>query len=182
MKKTVGFLVASLFMALFLGVAYAKNPYPETLDDGNLVLVDAHMGVANYADLSSAEVYEYAPPDYQIAIHVVRIMFSDDYYRQHKTYIDGPYTVSKPGSMLFRYNWDDKSISVYSKRQETWKKWDINRDNTHADGEPFIPCTAEAAFAAAYGIRFFDDTEGYSPVLRRTRRVIPESFYERMGI
>lgn len=69
-----------------------------------------------------------------------------------------------------------------SDRTSSWKDWDINRDNSFADGQPLIPNTAEAAFVAAYNMRFFDDTEGYSPALKRSHRVIDEEFYERLGI
>ncbi len=175
-------VILAIALSMFFAVAYAKNPYPETLDDGNLVLVSGHMGSGYYVDMSSAEVYQYAPPHYQIAIHVFSITFSEEYYRQHHSYIDGPYTISGSASVLFRYDWDDKTIAWYSMRNDTWKEWDINRDNSYADGEPLIPCTAEAAFVAAYNMRFFDDTEGYSPRLKKTFRVIKESFYERLGI
>ena len=49
-------------MVLFSVSAFAKSPYPETLEDGNLVLVDAHMGVGRYADRGSVVVQQYAPP------------------------------------------------------------------------------------------------------------------------
>jgi hypothetical protein len=84
--------------------------------------------------------------------------------------------------MQFRYNWDNKTVSWFSNRNDSWKKWNINRDNSFADGQPLIPNTAEAAFVAAYNMRFFDDTEGYSPALKKKRRVIDETFYERLGI
>lgn len=178
----VSAVILAVALSLFFSVAYAKNPYPETLDDGNLVLVSGHMGSGYYADMSSVEVYQYAPPHYQIAIKVFLITFSDENFRQNHSFIDAPYTIEGPATVLFRYNWDDKTIAWHSHRDDTWIEWDINRDNSYADGWPLIPCTAEAAFVAAYNMRFFDDTEGYSPALKKTRRVIEESFYERLGI
>ena len=50
-----------LTMAIMLlsAVAFA-NPYPATLDNGNLVLVDGGMGVGRYADRSSVAVEQRA--------------------------------------------------------------------------------------------------------------------------
>ncbi len=116
------------------------------------------------------------------AVNVVSVVFSEDYFRQYRTYDGRSYTISRARLMQFRYDWDDKTVWWYSSRNGAWKKWDINRDNSHADGQPLIPNSAEVAFIAAYNMRFYDDTEGYSPVLKGYRRVISEEFYERLGI
>ena len=81
----------------------------------------------------------------------------------------------------FRYNWDRKSVS-HQRYDGTWHDWDINRDNCHADGQPFIPNTAETAFVAAYNMRFYNETMGYHPVLKEYYRVIGEEFYRTLGI
>ena len=175
-----------LMMALLSASAFAKSAYPETLEDGNLVLVDAHMGVGFYADRGSVVAQQYAPPEYQLAINVVRVEFSEDYYRQHKTYIGGPYTIGHTGLFQFRYNLDQKVVYRYSNRDDSWKEWDINRQHSRADGNPLIPYTAETAFVTAYNMRFFDDTEGCfitRPLNKTMRvRVIKEEFYSRLGI
>ena len=164
---------------LLSSVSFA-NPYPATLDNGNLVLVDGGMGVGQYADRTSAVVEQYAPPNYQIAISVVSVSFSDEYWRQHETYVGGPYEIGKSFLLRFRYNWDRKSIACI--RGNHWQDWDINRDYCHADGDPLIPNAAEVAFVSAYNMRFFGDKTGYSPVLKRQRRVIDESLYRALGI
>ncbi|MBR6305355.1 MAG: hypothetical protein IKR38_01060, partial [Bacteroidales bacterium] len=66
---------------MLLSAVTFANPYPATLDNGNLVLVDGGMGVGRYADRSSAAVERYEPPNYQIAISVVSVTFSEDYWR-----------------------------------------------------------------------------------------------------
>ena len=173
--------ITMLTVAILLlsAVAFA-NPYPATLDNGNLVLVDGGMGVGRYADRSSVAVEQYAPPNYQIAISLVSITFSDDYWRQHDTYVGGPYRMGESSILRFRYNWNRKSVAYV--RGNNWQDWDINRDYSHAEGEPLIPNAAEVAFVSAYNMRFFGDKTGYSPVLKRQRRVIDESLYRALGI
>lgn len=161
-------------------VATALANYPGTLDSGNLVLVDGGMGVGYYADRSSVQAEQYAPPRYQLAINVVSVTFSEEYWRSHETYIGGPYTIGDSFTFKFRYNWDRKVISY--QRGETWLDWDVNHDYCHAEGDPMIPCAAEVAFVSAYNMRFFDDKMGYSPVLKKYRRVIDEQLYSRLGI
>ena len=159
---------------MFVTVATALANYPGTLDGGNLVLVDGGMGVA------SVQVEQYAPPKYQLAVNLVSVQFSDEYWRKHETYIGGPYTKGDSFTLKFRYNWDRKVISY--QRGETWLDWDVNRDYCHAEGDPMIPFAAEVAFVSAYNMRFFNDKLGYSPVLKQHRRVIDEQLYFRLGI
>ena len=161
-------------------VANANNLYPETMDTGNYVLVDSGMGGGTYADKSSVTVQSYDPPNYQIAINVIHVAFSDDFWRAHETYIGGPYKIRGTTTLYFRYNWDRKAISYQTKNG--WMDWNINRDYSHADGYPLFPRAAEVAFVSAYNMRFFNDTMGYSPVLKEHRRVISEDFYRRLGI
>ena len=177
MMRTVMLVLAAM---LLLSAAALANPYPATLDNGNLVLVDGGMGVGKYADRSSVAVERYAPPNYQIAINLVLVTFSDDYWRQHKTYIGGPYTMGDVFTLRFRYHWGRKSMSYQLGKQ--WQDWDINRDYSHAEGEPMIPNAAEAAFVSAYNMKFFGDKTGYSPVLKQQRRVIDDSLYRALGI
>lgn len=169
----------TLITLLLLSAAAFAN-YPATLDNGNLVLVDAGMGVGRYADRSSVAVERYAPPDYQIAINLVSVNFSDDYWRQHETYIGGPYTLGDVFTLRFCYHWGRKSIAYQFGQQ--WQDWDINRDYSHAEGDPMIPNTAEVAFVSAYNMKFFGDKTGYSPVLKKQRRVIDDSLYRALGI
>lgn len=174
-------IIAMLTVAIILlsAVAFA-NPYPATLDNGNLVLVDGGMGVGRYADRSSVAVERYAPPNYQIAISLVSVTFSDEYWRSHGTYVGGSYNVGEPFTLQFRYDWDRKSVAY--NRGDIWQDWDTNRDYSHAEGEPLIPNVAEVAFVSAYNMRFFGDKTGYSPVLKQHRRIIDGSLYQALGI
>ena len=166
-------------MVAMSALAFA-NIYPATLNNGNLVLVDGGMGVGRYADRSSVVAENYAPPNYQLSISIVPVTFSEDYWRQHETYIGSPYTVGEPYHFRFRYNWDRKAIAHQS--GETWQDWDINRDYSHAEGEPLIPNTAEVAFVSAYNMRFFGDKMGYSPILKCERRIIDDELYRALGL
>ena len=173
-------VMLALWALLLLSAAALANPYPATLDNGNLVLVDGGMGVGRYADRTSVAVERYAPPNYQIAINLVMVTFSEDYWRQHKSYIGGPYSIGDVFTVRFRYHWGRKSIAYQSRNQ--WQDWDINRDYSHAEGAPMIPNTAEVAFVSAYNMKFFGDKTGYSPVLKQQRRIIDESLYRALGI
>ena len=180
--KKIGILLMLVLTMLMITVKCCAEPlYPQTLDNGNLVAVDAHMGVADYADRSSVVVQKYEPPDYQIAINIVAVQFSEDYFKEHKNYLHSPYTKLGVRTKCFRYNWNRKSVS-HQRYDGTWHDWDINRFNCHADGQPFVPNTAETAFVAAYNMRFYNETMGYNPVLKESYRVIDEEFYRTLGI
>ena len=180
--KKIGILLIMVLTMLMITVKCCAYPlYPQTLDNGNLVAVDGHMGVGVYADRSSVVVQRYEPPNYQIAIDIVAVQFSEDYFKAHQNYLHSPYTKINRRTDCFRYNWDRKSVS-HQRYDGTWHDWDINRDNCHADGQPFVPNTAETAFVAAYNMRFYNETMGYHPVLKEYYRVIGEEFYRTLGI
>ena len=172
---------AGLFIVLFVMlISTALASYPGTIDNGNLVFVDGGMGSTSYADRSSVVVEKYAPPDYQIAINVVFVRFSEEYWRKNKTYIGGPYEFEGVKTMRYRYNWNRKIISYQKDGQ--WMDWDVNHEYGHAGGDPFIPNTAEVAFVSAYNMRFFDKKQKYIPSIKKYSRVIDESLYDRLGI
>lgn len=172
-------VLAALAMVLIMATTFA-SAYPATLENGNLVLVDGGMGVGRYADRTSVTVEQYEPPNYQIAINLVSVTFSDDYWRQHDTYVGGPYVIGDVFTVRFRYHWGRKSIAY--KLGEQWQDWDINRDYSHAEGDPMIPNTAEVAFVSAYNMKFFGDKNGYSPMLKRERRIIEKNLYLALGM
>ena len=55
MKSILRTAMLTMAIMLFSVITFA-NPYPATLDNGNLVLVDGGMGVGRYADRSSVAV------------------------------------------------------------------------------------------------------------------------------
>ena len=172
-------VLAALAMVLIMATTFA-SAYPATLENGNLVLVDGGMGVGRYADRTSVTVEQYEPPNYQIAINLVSVTFSDDYWRQHDTYVGGPYVIGDVFTVRFRYHWGRKSIAYKFGGQ--WQDWEINRDYSHAEGDPMIPNTAEVAFVSAYNMKFFGDKNGYSPMLKRERRIIEKNLYLALGM
>ena len=179
--KKIKLLLLILTMVMMSVVGYAETIYPETMNNGNLVLVDGGMGVGKYVDRSSVSVQRYEPPYYQIAINIVNIRFSDDYWSQHGTYVGGPYKISKEYTALFRYNWNRKLVS-HQHHDGIWRDWDINKNHSHADGDPFVPYAAETAFVSAYNMRFYNNTMGYSPISKGKYRVISEAFYRKLGL
>ena len=177
MKRAKLLLIVVLMTMMMAVMCCAEAAtYPMTMNNGNLVLVDARMGYALYVDRSSVAVQRYQSPDYQIAINIVGIRFSDDYWTKHNTYVGGPYKVSDVHSAVFRYNWARKAV-MHQRRDGTWHYWNINKFNSHADGNPFVPYAAETAFVAAYNMRFYNNIKGYDG-----RRVINEGFYRTLGI
>ena len=174
MKNLLNFFVAAA-LVFFTSTAFAESSYPQTLENGNLVLVDGGMGVGYYADKSSVSVDKYAPPFYELSIDILPINFSDKYYRENETYIGGPYVTGEIFRLYFKYNWDTKT--VFHKNDKIWKVWDINRSYSHAEGNPMIPYAAEVAFVWAYNLKFFGNVTGADGY-----RVIDESLYDALGI
>ena len=167
------FAVALLIFAN--STAFAESPYPQTLDNGNLICVDGGMGVGYYAAKNSVDVMEYAPPFYVIQIEIVPVTFSESYYRENGTYIGGSYKFGESFKLNFKYNWDTKT--VFHMVGDIWKAWDIKRSYSHAEGNPMIPYAAEVAFVTAYNMKFFGDMTGYNGY-----RVIDENLYNALGI
>lgn len=177
MKALLKFFVVMVSLLMFSNSAsaFSNSPYPETLENGTLILVDGGMGVGRYADKNSVSIDKYAPPFYELSIEVFSVEFSEDYYKEHGNYINSPYKISNAITLNFKYNWDSKSI--FQKINGIWKVWDLNRHYSHAEGNPLIPYAAEVAFVSAYQMRFFDDKTGYDGY-----RVIDKSLYNALGI
>ncbi len=152
MKKLLKIFMVAVFILSSSAVS-AESIYPDTLQNGNLVCVDGGMGVGYYAVKNSVYVDKYAPPFYELSIEIIPVNFSDKYYRENETYIDSPYTFGEKFVLYFKYNWDTKT--VFHKQGGIWKVWDINRDYSHAEGNPMIPNSAEVAFFSIYQMKFF---------------------------
>ncbi|MCR5834849.1 MAG: hypothetical protein K6G55_09430 [Selenomonadaceae bacterium] len=168
-------VLSVLTMLLMTSTSVSANIYPETLENGKLILVDGGMGVGRYADKTSVMSEKYAPPDYQLAINIISVEFSEDYWREHETYVGSPYTVYNEITLRFRYNWDDKII--FYQQEGKWLEWNLNRDYSHAEGNPLIPNAAEVAFVTAYNMKFFGDKKNSD-----NYPVIDEYLYNRLGI
>ncbi len=175
MKSLLKIFMFAIVLIFSSSAALAKDMYPLTLEGGNLILVDGGMGVGRYADKTSVDVAEYAPPFYQLLINVISVSFSDEYFKQNGNYIGSPYNMIGTNTMKFRYNWDTKT--VFTKNEKgIWKNWDINRNYSHAEGNPLIPNAAEVAFYSAYRLKFFGNmrnSEGYY--------VVSDNLYSALG-
>jgi len=174
MRRTIILFLLAFVMSA--AVCFAEETYPSQLDDGKLILVDAQMGVGIYADRSSVHVKGCKPPKYMLSIDVILVKFSEEYYRSHGTYIGGPYKIGERHNNVFRYNSDQKTVSYRENMTNIWKKWDINRFHSHAEGYPLIPLTAETAFTTAFQEKFYGDTRGYD-----NSKVIDTEFYNILG-
>ena len=165
MRKIVLTMVA--FFLLMCQSAFAANPYPPTLDNGNLVFVDGFKGYGIYAVCSSVDVQNYNPPQYKIAINTISVNVDTGQRGSVQTH-------------YFRYNWDSKTVYYYSRQKDAWVMWDLNRTYGHADGAPLIPNLAEVAFVSAYNMKFYGDKQSYT--YGSWQRVIPLSLYQALGI
>ena len=165
MKTILKFFVVIVTLIFANSAALAKDIYPDTLNNGNLILVDGGMGVGRYADKDSTYVLQYAPPFYQIRIDIYSVTFSNDYYKDNGTYIGGSYTFGESYPLYLKYNLDSRT--VFYQNNGIWKVWDLNRNYSHAEGNPLIPNSAEVAFYAAYRMKFFGNKlngDGYPVV------------------
>lgn len=175
MKSLLKIFMVAIVLIFSSSAALAKDMYPLTLEGGNLILVDGGMGVGRYADKNSVDVAEYAPPFYQLLIDIVSVNFSNEYFRQNGDYIGSPYNIADRYTLQIRYNWDTKTI--FTKNQKgIWKNWDINRNYSHAEGNPLIPNAAEVAFYSAYKLKFFGNIKNSSGYY-----VVSDNLYTALG-
>lgn len=79
LKNFLKIFCLAIFVVTLMAESVFANPYPDTLDNGNLICVDGGMGVGRYADRSSVQVQMYAPPNYQISIKIFPVTFSEGY-------------------------------------------------------------------------------------------------------
>ena len=165
MRKIV--LAFMMLFALTCQSVFAANPYPPTLDNGNLVFVDGFKGYGIYGIRSSVDVQLYNPPKYRIAINTISVNVDTGERGSVQTHV-------------FFYNWDSKTVYHYSNQKNQWVKWELNRTYGHAEGAPLIPNLAEVAFVSAYNMKFFGDMQGYT--YGSWQRVIPLSLYQALAI
>lgn len=135
------------FMAVFMmmiSTAFA-SPYPEHLGgDYNYILCDGHMGSAWYVDRSSLNVQKYAPPQYIIAVNVVRVDNADK----------GNTAIADVKTYRFFYNIDLGQMYVDRNLNDNWRY--INPNGPWAETGIVMP-TGELAFALAYNYKFYNN-------------------------
>ena len=146
-------LVGMLWIAM-LAMAGVYAAYPVHLGGNpNYILCDAHMGVAWYVDRSSLVVQKYAPPQYIIAVNVVRTYDAD----KGSTVIQGVDT------KRFFYNIDLQQMYVDRNGTDNWHYLDPN--GSWAATGVSMPA-GEIAFALAYGMQVYGiyDNSFYSRI------------------
>ena len=173
MKKFLMFLILFLLPM----TVSAETTYSSTLENGRLILVDGGMGVGRYADRSSVTAQMYDPPIYQLSIKVYSVEFSDEYYREHGTYIGSPYKINSDFVMdcQFKYDWNSKMLYVLN--NGIWRDWNVYEEHSHADGDPLFPNSAEVAFVTNYGMKFFGGVKKYSKYTDQYYDVIDSDLY-----
>lgn len=144
MKKfVVSFMAVFMMMISTALAATYTSPYPEHLGgDANYILCDGHMGSAWYIDRSSLNVQKYAPPQYIIAVNVVRV---DDADR-------GNTAIADVKTYRFFYNIDLGRMYVDRNLNDDWRY--INPDGSWAETGIVMP-VGEMAFALAYNYKFY---------------------------
>ncbi len=174
MKKFLMFLILFLLPM----TVSAETTYSPTLENGRLILVDGGMGVGRYADRSSVTAQMYDPPIYQLSIKVYSVEFSDEYYREHGTYIGSPYKINSDFVMdcQFKYDWNSKMLYVLN--NGIWRDWNVYEEHSHADGDPLFPNSAEVAFVTNYGMKFFGGVKKYSKYTDQYYDVIDSDLYD----
>lgn len=149
-------MVALCVMA-FASVAFAN--YPTHLNGNpNYICVDGHMGTAWYVDRSSLVNQMYNPPQYILAINVVRARSAyddeDDFYNGGKGKIVGVTTYR------FFYNWNLRRM--YVDRRTGANDWRyLSPNGSWAETGVAMPA-GEMAFALAYNLRFYGSRAYFS--------------------
>ena len=140
--QKIALLVGMLWIAM-LAMVGAYSAYPAHLGGNpNYILCDGHMGVAWYVDRSSLVVQKYEPPQYIIAVNVVRTYDAD----KGSTVIQGVET------KRFFYNIDLRQMYVDSDGTNNWRY--LNPNGSWAATGVSMPA-GEIAFALAYGMKFY---------------------------
>ncbi|TCS81414.1 hypothetical protein [Pectinatus cerevisiiphilus] len=140
--KKVMFVLLGLCIISLSQIAFA-NPYPKYLNgDTNFVMCLGHNGTGWYVDKSSLEVEKYAPPQYIIAVNVVRVDNVDK----------GNIDISDIQTLRFFYNYNLRRMYVDQDGNSDWSY--INPDK--GIGATAVDEAGEMAFELAYKIKFYN--------------------------
>lgn len=162
-------ILTTLLLIQVTSIALAYAPYPIYLgEDHNFVLCDGHMGTAWYVDKSSLTVQKYEPPQYIIAVNVVRVDQADE----------GNTAIVDVKTDRFFYNYDSRKMYFDRNGNSTW----VYLDPQGSWAETGIRMPAgEIAFALAYNLKFYGGRSWYNQFLHRSTVVFDDSFYDRIS-
>lgn len=143
------FMLLSMLSIMMCSCTAFAN-YPTHLyGDKNFILCDGHMGSAWYVDRSSLNVQKYEPPQYIIAVNVVRVDNAD----RRSTEIKNVHTYR------FFYNSDLGQMYVDFNNNDNWRY--LNPQGSWAETGISMPA-GEIAFVLAYNYKFYGDRAYYS--------------------
>ena len=150
LQQLINLTFTVLMIMFFLSNASITkaSSYPDHLNgDPNWVLVNAHQGVAWYMDKSSVAVQKYAPPNYQIAVNVMRVSFTTNGFDLDLLYSP---TIYETETHYYYYNWDSKRMY----RLGSDNKWHyMTPVGDYASTSSVIE--GELAFYTAYHMKFY---------------------------
>lgn len=150
MKKWL-LLVMAFCYFLFGGFNTANADYQEHLNgDPNFILIATFRGTGYYLDKSSLVVQQYAPPQYIIAVNVVDVPHA----------YDGDTIISRVQTDKFLYNWNTKSMYLYSDSKNTWNY--INPYGYKIDKYMIEIPAGEMAFYLAYNMKFYKSSSYFN--------------------
>ena len=153
MKKWL-LLVMAFCCFLFGGFNTANADYPVYLNgDRNFILIATFRGTGYYLDRSSLVVQQYAPPQYIIAVNVVDVPQA----------YNGESTISRIQTDKFRYDWNTKSMYLFSNSKNTWSY--MNPYGYKIDKYMIEIPAGEMAFYLAYNMKFYKSSSYFNSTL-----------------
>lgn len=167
LKKIVVFSITLLLMQV-TSIALAYAPYPIYLGGNhNFILCDGHMGSAWYVDKSSLTVQKYEPPQYIIAVNVVRVDQADE----------GNTAIADVKTCRFFYNYDLRKMYFDRDGNSNW--YYLKPQGSWAENGIRMPA-GEIAFALAYNLKFYGGRTWYDQFLHRSIVIFDNDFYDRI--
>ncbi|MEE1362946.1 MAG: hypothetical protein U0K23_10240 [Selenomonadaceae bacterium] len=161
----------SIILLLIIGILSSISVCYAAKHEPNLVAVDGGMGTVIYADKNTVEVLEYNPPYYTIKINYIRADYNYN-----------PPKFKNIGTIIVRYNWDEKNKIEYKINSKDWAEWDVTKSHDHASGNPLIPLSAETAFMTAYNMKFFGDSLCQPPNRSVSKDYLDKFYREELGV
>ena len=153
---TLAFMMICVCAWCFVGEASPHDPYLD--GDSNYIKCTRHQDLVCYVDRSSLKVHLYNPPEYIISIDMVSVEMNPQMtsYRNRKT-----------GTVLYRYNYDDREMYVntkdyFSNGNDEWMY--LEPTAGWAKGGRFV-MAGDIAFYLAYNTGFYKSTEKLSDLV-----------------
>ena len=168
--RFVRLIIISFLLLGPLSISEASN-YPDYLNgDPNWIMVNAKQGVAWYMDRSSVAVQKYEPPNYQIAINVVRVSLSSNGF--DLDLVNSP-IIHETETHYYYYNWDSRKMYALDRRTNQWGY--MPPVGTYASTSHVIE--GELAFYVAYHMKFYGGKQWKNEELGGYSVAVPDEVY-----